>query len=142
MSLAELDELAEIARRLRVKHAAALYAERGRANREFQEELENAHEALLNLRAKPGESVNSIFARTILSILKQGPLSTREMQPIVQGIHPDICDDSIDRVINGVHFGKRWKHWVRRAQQHLRTQGRIEYADGQWRLAQEGRSGE
>ncbi len=134
VSLPELDELTEITRTLRLKYAEALHTARHRANKEFQDELETARNALRNLRAKPGESASSIFARTILHILKRGPLSTREIHPIIEGIHPDLCDNSIDRVINGVHFGKRWKHWVRGAQQQLKRQGRIENADRKWRL--------
>ena len=134
VSLAELDELTEITRTLRLKYAAVLNTQRHLANKEFQDELEATRDALRTLRAKPGESVNSIFARTILHVLKRGPLTTKEIQPIIEGVHPDICDSSIDRVINGVRFGKRWKHWVRSAQQHLKTQGQIEYVDGKWRL--------
>ena len=134
VSLAELDEFTEIARTLKLKYAAALHTQRYHANKEFQDELDATHDALRNLRAKPGESVNSIFARTILHVLKRGPLSTQEMQPIIEGVHPDLCDNSIDRVINGVRFGKRWKHSVRNAQQHLKSQGRIEYVDSRWRL--------
>lgn len=51
---------------------------------------------------------NEIFSNTILYLLKKrNGLSTYEMHPRIQEIHPDICDDSIDRVINGQHFGKK-----------------------------------
>ena len=43
----------------------------------------------------------------------------------VAAIHPDLCDDSVDRVINGIHFGKKWKHAVRTAQQSLKNKGTI-----------------
>ena len=49
--------------------------------------------------------------------------------------------DGVDRVIYGVHFGKKWKHHVRNAQQQLRRQGRImRLADGRWALTDPGRS--
>lgn len=95
-------------------------------------------ERLLQNRAR-GQTVNAIFAQTILYVLRtQGPLSTRELHPLVQAIHPDICDDTIDRVINGQHFGKKWKHMVRNAQQHLKAQGKIALIDGKWQLLEDG----
>ena len=135
MSLAELDELTEITRSLQLKYMLAGQSSRSSANREFRIELDRAQDALRNLRAKPGESTNSIFARTILHILKRGPLSTQQMHPMIAYLHPDLCDDSIDRMINNVSFGKRWKHLARNAQQHLKSQGLIEYRDRKWCLA-------
>ena len=43
-----------------------------------------------------GKTVNSIFAETIRYLLRtRGALSTEELYPLIQNIHPDICDDSI-----------------------------------------------
>jgi hypothetical protein len=82
-----------------------------------------------------GKSLNAIFAETIRYLLgSRGPLSTRELNPLVQDIHPDICDDSIDRVIRGQHFGKKWKHLVRHAQQYLKGAGMIYLQEGKWHL--------
>jgi len=97
---------------------------------------ENLNIELLKNRVKEGKTINAIFSDTILYLLKKkGPLSTTELHPLIQSIHPDICDDSIDRVINGQHFGKKWKHQVRSAQQFLKRQGLI-YRDrnNKWRL--------
>ena len=134
VSLSELDKLTEIARTLQQKYTDALNTAGHQANREFRDEIETAREDLLNLRANSGESENAIFARTILYVLKQGSLSTVEMHPIIESLQPDLCDDSIYRVINGVRHGRRWKHMVRRAQQHLRDRGVIEYVNRKWRL--------
>jgi hypothetical protein len=134
VTLIELDELTEITKSLHSKYAETLRTSRESARKEYQESIELTRAALMNLRAKPGETTHSIFARTILHVLKRGPLSTREMQPIIQAIHPDICDNSIDRVINGVHFGRKWKHMVRNSQLHLKRQGRIEFNQKKWRL--------
>ena len=39
------------------------------------------------------------------------------------------------RPVGDVHFGKRWKHYVRNAQQGLKRRGQIELlADGRWSL--------
>ena len=90
---------------------------------------------LLKNRIKGGKTINSIFADTILYLLKKkGPLSTKELHPLIQATHPDICDDSIDRVINGQHFGKKWKHLVRNAQQYLKRKGLIELKNNKWCL--------
>jgi len=91
---------------------------------------------LLKNRIKEGKTINAIFSDTILYILKKkGPLATKELNPLIQSIHPDICDDSIDRVINGQHFGKKWKHLVRNAQQSLKKIGLIDLMGGKWHLA-------
>lgn len=96
---------------------------------------------LLRNRLRGGRTINAIFADTILHILeKKGPLSTREINPFVQAIHPDICDDSIDRVINGEHFGKKWKHMVRNSQQYLLRKGFIRLKGDKWYLSRENRN--
>jgi phosphatidylserine/phosphatidylglycerophosphate/cardiolipin synthase-like enzyme len=91
---------------------------------------------LLNNRIREGKTINSIFSDTILYILeKKGSLSTSDLHPLIQSIHSDICDDSIDRVINGQHFGKKWKHLVRDAQQFLKKKGLIYLEGKKWHLA-------
>ncbi len=90
---------------------------------------------LLKNRIKEVKTINAIFCDTILYILKKkGPLSTADLHPIIQSIHPDICDDTIDRVINGQHFGKKWKHLVRDAQQSLKNKILINLKGGKWHL--------
>lgn len=137
VSLPELERHTEIAGRLQAKYRTSLETAGNRAAREFREELETARQELLNLRARTGESENAIFARTVLYVLREGPLSTREMHPIIEGLQPDLCDDSIYRVIDGVPHGRRWKHMVRRAQQHLKERGMVEYVNRKWRLVSE-----
>jgi hypothetical protein len=96
----------------------------------FEQRTEVAKVELLKVRAKD-KTTHSIFCDTILYLLEQkGALSTTELHPLIQQIHPDICDDTIDRVIDGVHFGKKWKHHVRNAQVGLRRKGLIA-SDGQ-----------
>lgn len=74
-----------------------------------------------------GRSVFGVFADTILYLLESGPLATSDLHERIRAIHPDLCDDSLDRIIDGEHFGKLWKHKVRTAQQHLKRTGHVEY---------------
>ncbi len=106
---------------------------RSRARRAFREKLEAANLQVLRQRAR-GKTTHSILVDTILFLLAKGPLRTTELHPLVQTLQPDICDDSIDRVIDGVHFGKKWKHYVRNAQQFLKRQGQIRFDGERWHL--------
>lgn len=97
----------------------------------LKKSTENLDVELLKNRTKEGKTINAIFSDTILYILKKkGHSTTKELNPFIQSIHPDICDNSIDRVINGQHFGKKWKHLVRGAQVSLVRKGLI-YLEGE-----------
>lgn len=90
---------------------------------------------LLKNRVKEGKTINAIFSDTIVYLLKKKDmLSTEEMHPLIQAMHPDICDNSIDRIIDGQHFGKKWKHQVRNAQQALKKNGLIYLKGEKWYL--------
>lgn len=106
---------------------------RAQARRAFEARLESARTQLLRHRAK-GTTTHAIFADSIMFLLRNGPLMTSELQPLIQSLHPDLCDDSVDRVIDGVNFGKRWKHYVRNAQQHLKRNGEVLFDKGRWCL--------
>lgn len=137
VSINELNELAEASESLRHKHSKTLSSARASIRQEFKVQLETVHQSLQQLRGKPGETTNSIFSRTILYLLKDKSLSTKEMQPLIQSIHPDLCDDTVERVIKDIHFGKEWKHRVRGAQVDLRRKGSIDLIEGKWTLVQE-----
>ena len=132
----DLVELASAAKDLQARHSCMVSSARGQLRREFEDKLDKAKESLLILRAKSSQSTNAIFSRTILYLLKKGSQTTEQLHPLIQQIHPDLCDDSIDRIINGVRFGKRWKHMVRNAQQSLRRHGLIRLDGEKWHLAQ------
>lgn len=100
--------------------------------KEFRARVRSADEVLLRARVKEG--VTGIFSRTILFLLRSGPMKTVDIHPQIKQIHPDLCDDSVDRVIDGERFGKKWKHLVRTAQQILKRDGQIEYDGSFWRL--------
>lgn len=81
---------------------------------------------LIRTRVK-GKSINSIFSETLLYLLSKKPSTTGELHVLVRGIHPDLCDDNSNRVIDGKTFGKLWKHQVRNAQQFLQRTNAIFY---------------
>jgi phosphatidylserine/phosphatidylglycerophosphate/cardiolipin synthase-like enzyme len=103
-------------------------------SKKFNELLHQAENQLIAERLNVGP-VQNIFSKTILYILnKNGALNTEQIHNYVKQIHPDLCDDSIDRVIDGKHFGMKWKHFVRNSQQHLKRNGFIELNNGLWKL--------
>lgn len=101
------------------------------ARRVFREKLEATRVQLLRHRAK-GKTTHAIFADSIRFLLARGPLRTEELNPLIKLLHPDLCDDSVDRVIDGVHFGKKWKHYVRNSQLFLRRRGEIRSDGSRW----------
>jgi hypothetical protein len=60
-------------------------------------------------------------------------MPTVQLHKLISELHPDLCDDSVDRVIEGENFGKKWKHAVRTAQQNLKKKGEIANSEGVWR---------
>lgn len=92
---------------------------------------------LFHVRAR-GKTTHGIFADTLMYLLTRGPQRTVDLHRMIQSIHPDLCDDSIDRVIDGVHFGKKWKHYVRTAQQYLKRNGMITYDQDYWYRTDQG----
>ncbi|MFO7956845.1 MAG: phospholipase D-like domain-containing protein [Candidatus Brocadiia bacterium] len=128
--------LAELARELGEIRREADNEARQRVRREYDRRFAKFETEVIRARAA-GRTPHAIFADAIMYLLRRrGPMRTVELHPLIQAIHPDLCDDSVDRVIDGEHFGKKWKHAVRTAQQHLKRAGKIELVDGRWRLAE------
>ena len=100
----------------------------------FEAKLKAAEDRVLQFRAR-SETNQGIFRRTILYLLGKSALTTAELHPLIQQIHSDLCDDTIDRVIGGLNFGKKWKHHVRSAQQALKREGRVLFDGKRWMLA-------
>lgn len=121
------DELSEEFQKVQKSAASSL-------KRRFSEKLRAANYEFL--RAQVGtRSAHSLFSEAILYVLAASPLSTVELHPKVQKILPDLCNDSVELVINGQHFGKRWKHSVRNAQQFLKRSGQIVFDGSRWSLS-------
>jgi hypothetical protein len=101
---------------------------------EFEIRSREAEDQLVRLRLGGG-ACHTVFAKTIVYLLKRhGPLSTVQLHPLIQTIHPDLCDDTVDRIIDGERFGKKWKHAARTAQQKLKKNQQIELREGRWFL--------
>lgn len=129
--LETLELLAQATQDLKAIRQQAERSISARLRKEFNERTENAKLELLKAQAQ-GKTTHGIFTDTVLYLLEQkGPLTTKELHPLVKQIHPDMCDDSIDRVIGNVHFGKKWKHYVRNSQLALRRRGLVA-TDGEY----------
>jgi len=127
-----LAALAQAAQELKAMRQQADRSVKARLRAAFERRTEAAQLELLKARAK-GKTTHGIFCDTVLYLLEQkGPLNTTDLHPLVQQIHPDLCDDTVDRVIDGVHFGKKWKHYVRNAQQALKRKGFIDFDGQRW----------
>ena len=107
-------------------------------NKEVEKQLNStilqANDELIRLKLVGGK-IHPIFEKTILYILnKFGALDQDSINGFIQEIHPDLCDNEIDRVINGVVFGKKWKHAARTAMQGLKKREKVELINGKWTL--------
>ena len=124
ITLARMRNLAQRANRLRelvAEEQRSIDAKVRAATIELERETEDE---LLRARVA-NRSIHAIFADTILFLLGQRAMTTVELHGRIREIHPDLCDDLVDRVIDGEHFGKLWKHQVRTAQQYLKRAGLI-----------------
>ncbi|MFN3562691.1 MAG: phospholipase D family protein [Chloroherpetonaceae bacterium] len=123
--LKEIAEENEGIQNLKSEHLKAV--ENDKLTKALKKAEQQLNDKLLFSRVQHGQSINAIFSETILYLLeKHESLTTRELNKLIQEIHPDICDDKIDRIINGQRFGKLWKHAVRNAQRHLKELGKID----------------
>ena len=136
---AELDRAAlqtfcGLAEEARDAYRAQMAAASSATVRRLRHALTSATDSLLHARLAGGP-LHSVFAATIEHLLsRHGPMTTQQLHPLIQQMHPDLCDDSVDRVIDGKRFGKKWKHAVRTAQQQLKKRGSVQLADDRWML--------
>ena len=99
----------------------------------FKIAIEKADTELIKAKIGSG-ALHSVFEKTIFYLLqKNSSLPTSSINQQIAEIHPDLCDD-VDRIINGIHFGKKWKHAVRTAQQNLKKKGFIDLENGNWKV--------
>jgi hypothetical protein len=131
---AEIDAYCGISEELKELYRQKENSSKREFTEKFRRALSKANDELLKA-SLAGGSLHAVFEKTIAYLLqKHGPLPTTVIHNLIQEIHPDLCDDSVDRVINGARFGKKWKHAVRTAQQQLKKKGLAELINGKWRL--------
>jgi hypothetical protein len=129
----QLQSYVTAARQLRHELGRVQRSANAAATRAFRQAMQRAEDDLIRMRLAGG-AMHTVFGRTIAYLLgARGPMSTVQMHDFIQELHPDLCDNSVDRVIDGKHFGKKWKHAVRTAQQALKQRRLVEYSDGLWR---------
>lgn len=129
----QIQNYATVIEALREDYEAHRRTSEIRFRRQFRARLEEA--SIEAIRLQVGDrSAHAVFADAITFLLRSGPMATKELHPKIQALLPELCDDERDRVIDGRHFGKLWKHHVRTAQQHLKRTGIVDYEDGVWRL--------
>jgi len=128
-----LGVLAAITQDLRKTRDEAQRSLKRSLRREFERKLGEAEEEVIRARAA-GRTCAAVFADAIRHILRHGPASTEQIHAGIRAIHPDFCDDTVDRIIDGEHYGKKWKHQVRSAQQYLKKYGEIQLVNRIWRL--------
>ena len=127
-------EYCKLADRLKTTFKKQQFSIRSVLQKEFKDCVVSAEDNLIRLRLAGG-AMHTVSAKTILYLLRHyGPMQTIDIHPNIQQIHPDLCDDNIDRIIDGKRFGKKWKHAVRTAQQQLKKQGLVKLSDGHWEV--------
>ncbi len=133
-TLEALKQLADRAHNLQVTQKDAERAQRqSDIGKRLHQQVRAIEDALLRSRVRE-RSITATFAETIRYLLRSGPMTTEALHSRIKDIHPDICDDTIDRVIDGQRFGKLWKHHVRNAQVVLKRRGEITLRDRHWQL--------
>ncbi len=134
-----LMDLAAIGHELAAEYEQVQRSAKASLRRRFARKLREANYEFL--RAQVGSrSANSLFSEAIMYVLSKGSLRTEDLQPRVQRLLPDLCDDTVELIINGERFGKRWKHGVRNAQQFLKKGGVIRFDGRTWSLTRPQRS--
>lgn len=131
---ATLNEMCDLAVDARAAYKAQTASASRESTRRLRAVLKSASDTLVRARLAEGP-IHTVFAKSIEFLLRRhGPLSTEAMHPMIQQMHPDLCDDTVDRVIDGKRFGKKWKHAARTAQQQLKKRGTIALINGAWAL--------
>ena len=102
----------------------------------FDRLIKSAQDEIKELIGGEGESIPSIFRRSVRFALRDGPLPTNEIYKRVQSLRPDLCDDSNYAFINGVKSEVRWKHQIRQAQYILQKKNQVEHdsVKKEWKL--------
>lgn len=128
-----LSELSSIGQELVEEYEKVQQSAKSDLKKKFNNKLRSANVEFI--RAQVGKrSAHSVFSEAILYALRKRPMPTRELHPLIKQLLPELCDDTVELIIDGQHFGKKWKHHVRNVQQFLKRQGLITFDGEQWAL--------
>lgn len=134
LSADELVAYTQTAKLVRRTYLDQVASARAKAIKEYRAAVRAAEDELVRHRLRDGP-MHTVFAKTLLHLLRRhGPLGTTALHPLIQAIHPELCDDRIDRIIEGRRYGKKWKHAVRTAQQDLKRRGLVRLIHGRWQV--------
>jgi hypothetical protein len=129
-SIAELEKVSDL---LRIEFQAIKKSAEKQLRRKFNETLKQADHQFLHAQVGT-RSAHGLFADAMLYLLSTRPMTTRELHRRLKELLPDLCDDSTELIINGQHFGKKWKHIVRNAQVFLRRKEAIRLIGKEWHV--------
>ena len=133
LSDAAINELEKVGDALRKEFQAIERSSEKRLRRKFSETLRHAD--LEFLRAQVGaRSAHGLFADAMIYLLTSSPMSTRQLHLKLKAMLPELCDDKTELIIDGQHFGKKWKHVVRNAQVYLRRKAAIKLIGKEWHV--------
>jgi hypothetical protein len=128
-----LSELSTIGQALVEEYEKVQQSARSDLKRKFNNKLRTANVEFI--RAQVGRrSAHSVFSEAVLYVLRKGPMTTQELHPLIKKLLPELCDDTVELIIDGQRFGKKWKHHVRNVQQFLKKQGIITFDGRRWSL--------
>jgi HKD family nuclease len=129
-----LSELSTIGQELVKEYEKVQQSARSDFKRKFNDKLRSANVEFI--RAQVGRrSAHGVFSEAVLYVLRKRPMTTRELHPLIKQLLPELCDDTVELIIDGQRFGKKWKHHVRNVQQFLKNQGLIAFDGKRWALA-------
>lgn len=130
----EIDEYCEISEEIKILYKQREKSVKSEFEERFKKAVSKANNELIKATLSGG-ALHSVFEKTILYLLKRnGPLPTIMLHTLIEEIHPELCDNTIDRVIDGIRFGKKWKHAVRTAQQQLKKRNLVKLENRLWQL--------
>ncbi len=133
LSRTAIDALAATGDELVAQYNQLQKSSEAKLKRRFEQTLERVRVEFV--KAQVGNrSANSLFSEAITYVLSKGPMRTQDLAPEVKRLLPDLCDDTVELIINGQRFGKQWKHNVRNAQQSLKRRGLITLDERRWVL--------
>jgi phosphatidylserine/phosphatidylglycerophosphate/cardiolipin synthase-like enzyme len=105
------------------------------SNQQLVHAINQADDELIKLKLADGK-IHPIFEQTILYLLKKyGALEQTAINKLIKDIHPELCGNE-NRIINGVTFGKKWKHIARTSMQNLVRKNLVQHTDEKWDIKQ------